>query len=245
MDRLKAWFTPQMVVAAVAAMFAGFAAVAQWVELTEGHGYYAGWLWGPLEWFRGRAMELLVVAIVLGLWSALWKWRQPLALWGTQRYVRALLRLSRPVTEDLAEIPCAEVGREEDSGEVRLGVPLPADAGGRVLEDLSGNVLGLDGNALNVLQFVLAAFDRSGARTCWVSAAPMFPDRWHYYPFHTAREALDQACHDLVAAEMVSRYLIDWRKGGARIWPRMETVEANENGELSRLVREQLKRRYP
>jgi len=103
MDKVRGRLTPQMAMGVLALVFAVLAALGQWVELAEGHGYYAGWLWGPLEWLRRRVAELFLLALLLGAWSGMWMWRRRWGGWVRERYVDSLWGLSSPVRHQLVE----------------------------------------------------------------------------------------------------------------------------------------------
>ena len=207
----------------------------------------------------GSCVGLLALALMAWLkyrakqsnWGG--RWRE----WRRERYVRALVRLAGPVSDDLLEILCPEVDREEDSAQVRVPERLPAEAGSRVLEDLAGDLRGPPEDALRVLQFALAAYESCAPGPCWVSAdqvfftpRDLFPDMWDEDPYQPDPlelrvDALNQACHDLVAAGIVSRYEFKESARGADIWLRRHIGEADTRGEVTRLVREELKRRRP
>jgi hypothetical protein len=54
---------------------------------------------------------------------------------------------------------------------------------------------------------------------------------------------LEKACNKLVESGVAVTYRFDRSGGVAQIWIRRDIGEANETGQLSRLVREELKRR--
>ena len=173
---------------------------------------------GPVA-ANGLSVLLSIGGAVLAGMLAMWvnyraeqsnwggRWRE----WRRERYVRALVRLAGPVSDDLLEILCPEVDREEDSAQVRVPERLPAEAGSRVLEDLAGDLRGPPEDALRVLQFALAAYESCAPGPCWVSAdqvfftpRDLFPDMWDEDPYQPDPlelrvDALNQACHDLVA----------------------------------------------
>jgi len=190
MDRLKAWFTPEMVVAVVAGMFAGVAAVAQCVELAEGHGYYAGWLWGPLEWFRGRAVQLLVVAILLGLWSALWNWRGTWKQWIRKSYVAALRRAAQPVRDEVA-----------------AGIPSErTHSYGGSNERFSKAVRWMDGSELFLLEAILDRYDpeQEGSVAVMLNSVAYFTTG--SVTLYIGRRMAENACEGLTRRKLLSHW---------------------------------------
>jgi len=197
MDRVKAWFTPQMVVAVVAAVFTGVGALAACVQLAEGHGYYAGWLWGPLQSLRGRAIHLLVVALLLGIWSAVWKWRGALALWPRERYVRALVWLSRPVRDELAQILCLEIAPEEYTREESLGLLIAT------IYEVT------DADVLLMLELILRQYDEKRDLPVVITLDDIRSKTWISHTDDGSLRAAAMNCDELVQYDLLEHCDLD------------------------------------
>ena len=169
------------------------------------------------------AIVLNVLASVL--WGALThrarqsEWRDRWRKWRRERYLRALVWLSGPVAADLR---------------VRLQ---PAALAQR-LQDLEAELRGLEVNALRVLLLALGALDTGSAQPCWVDACQAIRP-----PTDHGMDDLDNACNKLLIRGMLSEYHIDHYNGGALVSLPAWIGEANTTEQVSRLVREELKRR--
>jgi hypothetical protein len=240
MDRLRAWFTPQMVVAAVAAVFTGVGAAAACVQLAEGHGYYAGWLWGPLQWLPGPPIHLLVVALLLVIWAAVWKWRGRLVLWARERYVRALVWLSRPVSEDLARILGRELGGEEGgaaveaAGAAREGEPALAK------REYGDEIAKLSTNASYVLFLVLKTYAEDQCQqvevTLWAAAVRC--DLWG------VGDPLSRACRELLIAQLLTDFELSNDEQSLRAVLADRLADGREVPRFMELLEQQLRERY-
>ena len=159
----------------------------------------------------------LVVFAVVGWWRRHSWWRKV-----RPRYVSAVVWLARPVADDVA---------------MRLRPGIASRAVGAAAAALPG----LHINALRVLQFALAGADRFGGGPCWVGASQVFSIRG--LAEKDAFPRLNDGCNLLVTSGMVSSYELKPGAGGAQVWLRRDIEESDETGELSRLVREELRRR--
>lgn len=196
---------------------------------------------GLWELYESGRLSGLVAALawllpLFALAGAAWKWRDRWKRWLRARYVSAVWRAAVPVRD---EVSARFIERDRAASGQGAGEPRSA------LEEAAARLAGLSVNALRVLQFALAACNGSDAGR--VSADQVFSGGvgWPIGvdPFGLMGQRLDQACNQLVRAGFLASYEMTISREAADVAVRREVAEADKGGELSRLVREQLRRR--
>jgi hypothetical protein len=207
------------------------AVVSAGVVLVAGRGYAVGTV--SRTWLAVVVVGGLLFLIVVG-------WLRRRAWWGKIRpkYVSSVLWVARPVQEELEARLRSEAG---------VRVPGELEAGVRALGGAAATLPALRVDALRVLQFALAAWDGCDAGDVRVSADQVFVGGlgWPIAvdPFGVMGQKLDQACNELVRAGMLAWYEMTVSREAADVGVRRDIAEADREGELSRLVREELRRR--
>ena len=161
-------------------------------------------------------------------WLRRWAWWQAVR----PKYLSAVVWLARPVRGDVAE-------------------RLLADVVDPLLRDLAQQFRGLHTDALKVMLFALPAYESCAPGPCRVSARQVFPappgpfgvDIYAMSMFPARSDLLNDACRNLVLARLVSRYELKEADDAADVWLRGGIGEADRTGEVSRLVRKELKTR--
>ncbi|HUW10171.1 MAG TPA: hypothetical protein VM537_10605 [Anaerolineae bacterium] len=199
---------------AVGIAIAVIAAIPDWVGLLEDHDYDVPWLIPSLELVqRARWVIVALVACAVAVHLVYKFWRRRDEV--------------RPATEARYVSTLAWLAR-----------PVRADLWARLRADVAHDVRALKTDALSVLQFALAALDPCAPGPCYVPAVRVFFDD---VTSRSWARRLEQACSELVRSGMASSYHRDPR--GVEICLRRGIREADETGELSRLVGEELKKR--
>jgi len=138
----------------------------------------------------------------LAVWVLAWRRRDALRPAIRTRYVSTLVRLSGPVREDLAQIPCADVGRPEDGGAVEAVGARQEGEPALAKREFGDEIAELSPNASYVLFLVLKSYAQDGCQqaevTLWAPAVRI--DLWG------VGDPLSRACRELVYAQL----LTDW-----------------------------------
>jgi hypothetical protein len=156
------------------------------------------------------------------LWGLAWWRRRQLSRAVRQGYVCAVLWLGRPVRREVAE----RLGGETAAG---------------VHEEMEALVEECDEHVLRTLLFALVEGVSDHDGPVYVIARQVF--LYGVGEFTNPYLELEKACNKLVESGVAVTYRFDRSGGVAQIWIRRDIGEANETGQLSRLVREELKRR--
>jgi hypothetical protein len=170
----------------------------------------------------GIQAALAWAAPTLTVWVLAWRRRPELARAMRRRYVSFVAWLASPAPQEVAE---------------RLRGKTVA----RVHEEVEALLEEFDEDILRTLQFALVEGDPAYDGPAYVIARQVF--LYGVGEFTTPNLELEKACNKLVTSGMVVTYRFDDSEGIAQVWFRRDIREANETGRLSRLVREELKRR--